>query len=445
MKARAFAVVLLVLIAFTATGAEQGWGDIYEKGQLAAERSDWTATRDLMQRAIVEKPTEQNPAVFKKKSFVYVPHFWLGIALFQLGDIDGAARELTTSESQGVIRNTSYFAQLNVWKAKVQEEKVKRAQREASDVRKIADSAIAEATIKQGEAMMVAGGDRADDFQKGRKLLDDAIRAYDKAGTDQAAYRKVAADADRAKALFESAAKSAKAAQQRPVARPPVTKPEPAPPDPEKLAEEKKAKELADERAAVTAKLDALDGRLNDAEEGFKNDKALQSYVQNARSQTEQWTAMVAAATERADVQKVGQSVAMAEETLLQKVAMARAAQAQPVSVEMPAETSASAIKEIRGELRKAWRAYSSGELVKCETITSTLIGSKRGTDEAYAIRGIARYTEAMTRSDDAMLDKATSDFATALKLNPKLRLDKKRLSPKLVSYFDEVRKSGTR
>jgi len=442
MKRRVFAVVLLVFAALAASAAEEGWGDIYEKGQAAAEKRDWTSTRELMQRAIAAKPVEQNPAVFKKKSFVYVPHFWLGIALFQLGDFDGAAREFATSESQGVIRNTSFYAQLNSWKAKVQEEKVRRAQREASDVRKVADSAITEATIKQGEAMMVAGGDRTDDFQKGRRLLDEAIKAYDKAGTDQAAYKAVAGDADRAKALFESAAKSAKAARQRPVTRPPVT---PTGPDPAKLAEEQKKKELAEARTAVTAKLDAFDGKLNDAEEGFKGDKALQSYVQNARSQTEQWSAMVAAATEPADVQKVGQSVAMAEETLLQKLAMARAAKAQPEAVEMPVTTSAQALEEIRRELRNAWHEFSSGQFAQCETITTTLIGSKRGTDEAYAIRGIARYTEAMTRSDDAMLDKATSDFATALKLNPRLRFDRKLLSPKVVDYFDEIRKSRAR
>jgi hypothetical protein len=441
MKARALALALLLLAAFAASAAEEGWGDIYEKGQAAAEKRDWAATRDLMQRAIAAKPVEQNPAIFKKKSFVYVPHFWLGIALFQLGDFDGAGREFATSESQGVVRNTSFFAQLNSWKSKVQEEKVRRAQREASDVRKIADSAITEATIKQGEAMMVTGGDRSDDFQKGRRLLDEAIKAYDKAGTDQAAYKKVAEDADRAKALFESAAKSAKAAQQRPVTRP-VT---PSKPDPAKLAEEQKQKELADARVAVGVKLDGFDGRLNDAEEGFKNDKALQSYVQSARSQAEQWSATVAAATEPAEIQKVGQSVAIAEETLLQKLAMARAAKAQPAAVEMPVATSAQALEEIRRELRKAWQAFSAGELTRCEGITTTLIDGKRGIDEAYAIRGIARYTEAMTKSDDAMLDKATSDFATALKLNPKLRFDKQRLSPKVVGYFDEIRKSRAR
>lgn len=444
MRARAIAIVLLLLAAASsAPGAEEGWGDVYEKGQAAAERRDWAATRDLMQRAIALKPVEQSPAVFKKKSFVYIPHFWLGIALFQLGDFDGAAREFATSESQGVIRNTSFFAQLNSWKAKVQEEKVKRAQREASDVRGTADAAITEATIKRGEAMLVPGGDRTDDFQKGRKLLDEAIQAYDKAGTDQAAYRKVAENAARAGQLFESAARSARAAQQRPPARPPVAPPKG--PDPAKLAEEQKRKELADARAAISARLDAFDAKLNEAEEGFRNDRALQSYVQNARAQAEQWAAMSAAAADAAEVQKIGQSVAAAEETLIQKLAMARAAKAQPEVVEMPAATSAQQLEEVRRELRKAWEAFASGGLAECETIASGLISNKRGTDEAYAIRGIARYTEAMTRGDDAMLDKATSDFSTALRLNPKLRLDRKRLSPKIVDYFDQIRGSRAR
>jgi hypothetical protein len=442
MRSRAAALVVCLLFGLAAGAAEEGWGDVYEKGQAAAEKRDWAATRDLMQRSIALKPGEQNPAVFKKKSFVYIPHFWLGIALFQLGDIDGAAREFATSESQGVIRNTAYFAQLNSWKARVQEEKVKRAQLEASDVRKAADNAIQDATLKQTEAMLVTGGDRTDDFQKGRRLLEDAVRAYDKAGTDQTAYRKVAEDAGRAKSLFESAARTAKAAQQRPVTRPPVAPPKP---DPAKLAEEQRQRELAEARAAVGAKLDGLDAKLDDVEEEFRGDRSLQSYVQNARSRAEQWSAMIAAATDPVEVQKIGQSVGTADEQLIQKVAMARAAKAQPVNVEMPSTTSGAGLEEVRRELRRAWAAFVSGGLADCESIATSLIDSKRGTDEAYAIRGIARYTEAMTRSDDAMLDKATADFATALKLNPKLSFDSKRLSPKLVRYFDEIRKSRPR
>ncbi len=442
MNAR-FLAVVLALLAFPAAFAApqpEGWGDFYDKGQTAAERRDWVATRDLMQKAIAARPAEQNPAVFKKKSYTYVPHFWLGIAFFQLGDFEGAAREFSTSESQGVIQNTSYFAQLNSWKARVQEEKVKRAQRDATDLRKAADASIQDATIKQTEAMLVTGGDRTEDFQKGRRFLEDAVRAYDKAGTDQASYQKVAEDANKAKALFESAARTAKAAQQRPPTRPPVTPRT----DPAKLADEQKKKELADARSAVSAKLDALDAKLNEAEEGFPRDRSLQSYVQNSRSQLEQWSALVAAATEPGDVQKTAQSVAAADEQLSQRLAMARAAKAQPEVVEMPTTTSEEGREAIRRELHKAWGAFATGAIGECERITSALIGEKRGTDEAFAIRGIARYTDAMTKSDTAMLDKATSDFATALKLNPRLRLDKKRLSPKLVAYFDEFRKSRT-
>ena len=447
MRARLAGMTLLsLLVALPLLAAPEGWADFYDKGLTAAERGEWAVARDLMQKAIAAKPVEQRSATHRNKTYVYVPHFWLGIALYQQGDIDGSLREFATSESQGVIQNTQYLAQLNSWKSRAQEERVKRAQQAASDVRKLADTAIHNATFCQADAM-ISGGYRSDDFQKGKRLLEEAVRKYDKAGTDQASYKKVAEDADRAKLLFESASMAAKSAQQRPVSRAPVTPPPttPAKPAAATLAEEQRQKELKELRAAVSAKLDELDERLNGAEESFRNDRAIQSYVQNVRSQSEQWTAMLAAAEEPAGIQKIAQSVSMADAQLSEKLAMARAATVQPEQVEMPTTTSAEGREEIRRELRKAWGAYAAGGFAECESITTALIGIKRGTDEAYAIRGIARYAAAMTASDDALLDKAASDFATALKLNPRIRFDKKRLSPKLVTFFDEIRKSRTR
>lgn len=443
MKARLAGIALLLMLATPSLlAAPEQWADPYDKGLTAAERNEWAAARDFMQKAIAAKPVEQASARNKNKTYVYVPHFWLGLAHYQQGDIDGAMREFSTSQSQGVIQNTQYYADLLKWIARVQEEKGKRERAAATDVRKLADTAIQNAALSRGDAML-AGGDRTDDFQKGKRLLEEAVRKYDAAGTDQASYRKVAQDANQAKQLFESAARVAKSAQQRPVARPQPQ--QPPKPDPAKLAEEQKEKELKDARAAVTAKLDELQLKLNTAEENFASDRSIQSYVQNGRAQMEQWSAMLAAATEPSGVQKVSQSVAMMDEQLSQKLAMARAAKAPPEQVEMPTTTSAESRDEVRRELRKAWGAYAAGGFTECESITTTLIGSKRGTDEAYAIRGIARYAAAMTASDDAMLDKAASDFATALKLNPKIRFDKKRLSPKLVTFFDEIRTSRAR
>lgn len=443
MMTRLAGIALLLLFAAASLhAAPEQWADPYDKGLTAAERNEWAAARDFMQKAIAAKPVEQASARNKNRTYVYVPHFWLGLALYQQGDIDGAMREFSTSQSQGVIQNTQYYADLLKWIARVQEEKGKRERAAATDVRKLADTAIQNATLSRGDAML-AGGDRTEDFQKGKRLLEEAIRMYDDAGTDQASFKKVAQDANQARQLFESVAKAAKSAQQRP-----VTRPQPPPqqkPDPAKLAEEQKERELKDARAAVTAKLDEFEVKLNAAEESFAADRSIQSHVQNARAQTEQWSALLAAAAEPADAQKVSQSVAVADEQLSQKLAMARATKASSEQVEMPTTTSAEGREEIRRELRKAWSAFATGGFTECESIATALIGNKRGTDEAYAIRGIARYTAAMTASDDTMLDKAASDFATALKLNPRIRFDKKRLSPKLVAFFDEIRKSRAR
>ena len=63
---------------------------------------------------------------------------------------------------------------------------------------------------------------------------------------------------------------------------------------------------------------------------------------------------------------------------------------------------------------------------------------------EAYLLRGCARYTRAMlSRTPDVLLGAAEDDFKAALAQNRGLRLDPSAFSPKLVSFFEEVRKNG--
>ena len=128
--------LLLALAAPSLLAAPERWADPYDKGLTAAERNEWAAARDFMQKAIAAKPVEQASARNKNRTYVYVPHFWLGLALYQQGDIDGAMREFSTSQSQGVIQNTQYYADLLKWIARVQEEKGKRERVAATDVRR---------------------------------------------------------------------------------------------------------------------------------------------------------------------------------------------------------------------------------------------------------------------------------------------------------------------
>jgi hypothetical protein len=95
-----------------------------------------------------------------------------------------------------------------------------------------------------------------------------------------------------------------------------------------------------------------------------------------------------------------------------------------------------------RDLLQFAYRAYATGDLDLSErTLSSMLLTSPSG--EVYLLRGCARYARAILSRNEALLADATSDFKAALKLNRSLRLDRSVFSPKLVAFFETVRKAS--
>ena len=92
-----------------------------------------------------------------------------------------------------------------------------------------------------------------------------------------------------------------------------------------------------------------------------------------------------------------------------------------------------------RAKLETAYRAFAGGDFAASEQMLNELISAKP-TPEAYVLRGCTRYTRAMlSRKED--LSAASDDFRAALRLNAALRLDKAAFSPKLIDYFESVRR----
>jgi hypothetical protein len=100
-----------------------------------------------------------------------------------------------------------------------------------------------------------------------------------------------------------------------------------------------------------------------------------------------------------------------------------------------PATTPAD---ELRARLESAYRAFAQGDLAASEQMLSAVIAAKPAA-EAYLLRGCARYTQAMLSRGD--LASAAADFKTALRLNAGLRLDNAAFSPKLVQYFETLKR----
>jgi hypothetical protein len=95
---------------------------------------------------------------------------------------------------------------------------------------------------------------------------------------------------------------------------------------------------------------------------------------------------------------------------------------------------------DTRPELEAAYRAFAGGDFTASETLLTSAI-AKSATAEAYALRACSRYTRAMlSRTPEALLPSAASDFREALRLNAALRLNDG-FSPKLVAFFEAVRK----
>lgn len=88
--------------------------EIYRKGIGATDRKEWSTAERLMRQAIAERPVESGEPVkiYGSRFLPYLPHFYLGLARFGLGDCEGALLAWQESERQGTVRATAQFRSL---------------------------------------------------------------------------------------------------------------------------------------------------------------------------------------------------------------------------------------------------------------------------------------------------------------------------------------------
>lgn len=386
---RRITVVTLLFVALPLAAAERWW-ESYNRGVKAVNAKQYDVAVQALEAAIAAAPAENSAARVRNAAIVYVPHYWLGVAKFNLGDVDGAVRAWRISEDQGAIAKTEFYPRLREWVSRAQAEKKRDAADAASSSKKEADKAVSAAMVAQVAALS-AGADRTDTYRAGEAKLREAMTQFRAAGTDVAVFERVAQTAGRARDLFTKAADDAKklkatrqqqiaAKQSAPVPAAPAKAPDP---EPEPVA------------AAVPVPVPVATVTPTVAE-------------------------------------PPAQPIVVAEPAPVSIVEKAQV----PAPAEMPRAA-------LRSQLESAYRFYASGNLEASErALTSILSATRSG--EAYLLRGCARYTRAiLSRQPDSGLATASSDFKAALKLNRSLRLDKRTFSPKLVEFFESVRKSG--
>jgi hypothetical protein len=400
-------LVAALLFAFSASAAPEKWWDAYNRGVAAVNARNYKVAADSLQKSIDEMPNEGTNVRAKDKLITYVPHFWLGIAKLNLGDPDGALREWRICEDQGVLQRTEYYASMKDWMVRAQAEKLRLAQNAAAGPKKAAGTALAKAVNMQLEAMK-QGGDRTESYASANRKYQDANAQFQKAGTDINAYKAVEQAAQQAAALFGTAAEEGKklklarttAPAQKKVVAPPVQAAVVVPaPAPVKVAETAPPpvakKETPAEMTPVMSSAE-VDKLLAERDAKLKKNVPPQK--------------------------KSEQKVAAAPEL--------------PSAPNTPAPAAA-----VKVDLRPAYRLFAKGDISGSERQLDVIVRA-HGVAEAYLLRGCARWTRAMlSRDRDALLLKAQDDFRAALDRNRNLRLDRAVFSPKLVEYFDKVRR----
>ena len=445
------AIVVLVAATFvTPVFAAERWWESYNKGVAAVRAKNYEAAADALQRAIAEMPVENGAARARSEIITYVPHFWLGIARFNLSDVDGALREWKTSEDQGVVQSTPYFAQLRDWEARAQSERNHRSETAAGDSKREANAAVGKAVSAQMDAVS-AGADRSDAYRAGRRKLQEAMEANSKGGTEIRAYRKVAELAGQSRELFVNAAEegrrqrasrpAAVARQNPPAAQPPIpAKAEPRPPVAVAVVAPQTAQPVPKSPPAAPS----------ETTRGLPEPVVESAVLLSARTELQQYRRQLSELHLPVDeVQTLERSLASHPDpktirAVHERVAAKqqeltfRAAKAREIEVTAMRATPAG-----KRELESAYRAFAAGDLDVSEQQLSRMLAAKESA-EAYLLRGCARYTQAMlSRNSDTLLGGAAADFRSALRLNRSMKLDRAAFSPKLVAYFEQVRKAS--
>jgi len=103
-------LLLLISLPGAVHGAE--FLEFYKLGLQAAEARQWNQAAEMMQKAIDKQPRAKvrvKRAMFFRR---YLPHFYLGQALYESGSCERALAAWEESESQGVVTRFPEFKQL---------------------------------------------------------------------------------------------------------------------------------------------------------------------------------------------------------------------------------------------------------------------------------------------------------------------------------------------
>ena len=110
MTARARRVLAAALLAalLGAAAARADYRETFRQGIVAVDNQDWPEVARLMRSAAAEQTKEgESVRIYGTRFLPYLPHFYLGLALFRQKDCEGALAQWKESEDQGAVKGTA--------------------------------------------------------------------------------------------------------------------------------------------------------------------------------------------------------------------------------------------------------------------------------------------------------------------------------------------------
>ena len=117
-RGRRWSIAVVGVVALLATGSRAfAEDDAFKEGLQQSRDAKWVEAAASMRRAIEEKGTESARKVkwggrfgIGTQETVYVPYYYLGLALFKSGDCAGAIEAWSISEQQAIVKSAAAYA-----------------------------------------------------------------------------------------------------------------------------------------------------------------------------------------------------------------------------------------------------------------------------------------------------------------------------------------------
>jgi tetratricopeptide (TPR) repeat protein len=150
-------VLLLVAVVAASPAAEADlWYQHYQRAEKALEEADWSGAIEQLNQAI-ERRGDSGVRVrtYGMKTTNYFPYLKLGIAYYELGQLNAALQAFDTEERLGAIGDSQAdFTELEHFRSLVGSARQEAAAEEQKRIRQILEQSLAEARSLEGEGRL---------------------------------------------------------------------------------------------------------------------------------------------------------------------------------------------------------------------------------------------------------------------------------------------------